>query len=414
MRKVAASRIRLAVALVAALPVAWFAMAGAVANVTQSGNPAMALRMNDRDPVALAQRGYALLDQRGVARANDADVVDYGKRSLHALALNGPALQLLGTAKAAQGEADAARRLFELSHRMSRRDLGTQLWMIEDAVEREDVAAALVHYDVALRVRRDSSQLLFPVLTAALEDPTLRAPFVPYVDASVPWVGAFFRHAIRATERPDALADIAMRAGGLPDTPEFKQENGLQSELIARMVTLGQYDAARRFYLSIDGADPAIFQSAELNPATTDPRYAPLTWQLTRMDAVQTNAMRSSENGPMTLSSTIASATRGVFARKLLMLPPGRYGFAARQRVANDTSDAELNWTVTCVDNDGQPGASLWSGSTVLAGEPRAIEGRFVVPAGCTRQFLTAGGYGGSGVYGTDVAIDSVALRPIR
>ena len=73
----------------------------------------------------------------------------------------------LGLSAQLGGEINGARRLFAYAQALSRRELQTQLWAIEDAVSRDDITGALRQYDIALRTSRKAPDLLFPVLASA-------------------------------------------------------------------------------------------------------------------------------------------------------------------------------------------------------------------------------------------------------
>src|SRR3546814_17422634 len=72
------------------------------------------------------------------------------------------------------GDRAGGERLLAYSQTLSRRDLRTQLMAIELAVARDDIPSALRHYDIALRTKKNAPDLLFPVLTSALTNPTIR------------------------------------------------------------------------------------------------------------------------------------------------------------------------------------------------------------------------------------------------
>ena len=61
-----------------------------------------------------------------------------------------------------QGEA-----LFHFASSLSRRDVPTQLWLIEDAVRKNDIPGALSHYDAALRSSLASQQISAATSSAA-------------------------------------------------------------------------------------------------------------------------------------------------------------------------------------------------------------------------------------------------------
>ncbi|MFV3464693.1 hypothetical protein ACNJFH_21305, partial [Mycobacterium tuberculosis] len=73
------------------------------------------------------------------------------------------AVSTLAFLAAEKGNAVQAARLLAYSERLSRRDLPTQLALIETKVQANDVVGALVHYDRALRTSKTSEAILVPV-----------------------------------------------------------------------------------------------------------------------------------------------------------------------------------------------------------------------------------------------------------
>lgn len=396
-----------AVAL-AALPTAYVAFAFSLANVTHSSNPGLALRMNAGDPVALATKARAIFRDDATAAAADPALADLAKESLERLALNGPALQLLGIASSASGDEARARALVGLSNTMSRRDLGTQLWMIEDAVRRNDIAEALNHYDIALRIDRDSRPLLFPILTTALNDPRLWPAFAIYIRQPAPWLGEFFRYAISNSERPDALASMVTRAGGLPRTEEFA---ALREQLLRQLVDKRQFALARRYYSTLPGASPEVPGMLALTKSSTDSRHVPISWQPYTIEGIQA-AIVADANGELEIRGRVDSVTRGPLARKIVQLSPGHYSIEAWQRISNDANGASASLTMACAN--ASDGRSLWKSGAPLSQQLKAIRGEFIVPADCPFQTAVIDAFGGTGVYGADIEVGPIRLEKLQ
>src|SRR3546814_9998889 len=69
---------------------------------------------------------------------------------------------------------------------------------IELAVARDDIPSALRHYDIALRTKKNAPDLLFPVLTSALTNPTIRTELVKTLGGRPKWSNDFISHAARS------------------------------------------------------------------------------------------------------------------------------------------------------------------------------------------------------------------------
>lgn len=118
----------------------------------------------------------------------------------------------------------------------SRRNLQTQLWAIEDAVGREDIAGALRHYDVALRTKAQSRAILYPVLASAIRDAQVRAELVRTLVSRPLWADDFLGYAAKNGENAQATAALltALHQRNVP-IPE-----PVNAALIGSMVARGQ------------------------------------------------------------------------------------------------------------------------------------------------------------------------------
>ena len=127
---------------------AWLSFIHAVANITWQQQPDLALSFVPDHPLALSRKADELFAEKQDA-ATLAKVEAMAKQSLRGGALNPVAIRLLGYVADMRGDEKKARELMLLSQKVSRRDFGTQLWLIEDAVARGDKKQALYHYDIA-------------------------------------------------------------------------------------------------------------------------------------------------------------------------------------------------------------------------------------------------------------------------
>src|SRR3546814_9359723 len=103
------------------------------------------------------------------------------------------------------GDRAGGERLLAYSQTLSRRDLRTQLMAIELAVARDDIPSALRHYDIALRTKKNAPDLLFPVLTSALTNPTIRTELVKTLGGRPTWSHDFISHAARRDRKSTSL-----------------------------------------------------------------------------------------------------------------------------------------------------------------------------------------------------------------
>lgn len=394
---------RSALSFAVALPLVWLAFANAVTNATHRRVPTTALRYSPSDPVAL----NALADSRIAAakgeNANDPEIVAMARQSLSRSALNPVALRLIGTAASVGGGFKAGRAAMGAANRLSRRELMSQLWLIEDAVQRDDVAEALSHYDQALRIEPGSQQLLFPVLTAALEDRQLWAAFTPYVQRPTPWLGDFARHAIRTTKKPVELAEFFRSAGGLPRDPIFAS---LEGDLLKRLLAEGAFQSAKRYFISLPGANPAILATASFNEMTIDNRFIPFSWEIHSPEGMSSGFLRTEDGRAVELRSVLGTAMSGVIARKLVYVEPGDYRLRVAQRSSLPSEGASVRWELRC----GRSANAIFSIDVALDEALTRRDARVRIPGGCDAAALRMIASAGIAMDGIEVIISSVEL----
>ena len=256
--------------------VAWLSFIHAVANVTWQQNPDMALRFVPDHPLALSRKADELFAEKQDP-ATLAKVEAMAKESLRGGALNPVAIRLLGYVADVRGDRKKARELMLLSQKVSRRDFATQLWLIEDAVARNDKKQALFHYDIAMRTTPSSHAILFPTLTGALADPDVRRGLAPYIRQAPEWAPAFLSAAILSDGNPANVADLLVKAGRLPDREVYRS---ISNQLLLQLASKDKLPAFRQYYLSLPGTRAATLTSAALNADTVNLRYPAGGWQL--------------------------------------------------------------------------------------------------------------------------------------
>ena len=142
----------------------------------------------------------------------------------------------LGLLAELRGDLVAARRDFGFAQRLSRRDLSSELWLIEDAVRRGDVAEALRHYDIALRTQAGATDILYPVLARASVDPAIMPLLADRLLARPPWTDSFVVFLANATDQPAMVAELFERL----------QRRGLTINPLAQSTLVGKLLAAKQ------------------------------------------------------------------------------------------------------------------------------------------------------------------------
>lgn len=387
--------------------VAWLSFIHAVANVTWQQNPDMALRFVPDHPLALSRKADELFAEKQDP-ATLAKVEAMAKESLRGGALNSVAIRLLGYVADVRGDQEKARELMLLSQKVSRRDFGTQLWLIEDAVARNDKKQALFHYDIAMRTTPSSHAILFPTLTGALADPDVRRGLAPYIRQAPEWAPAFLSAAILSDGNPANVADLLVKAGRLPDREVYRS---ISNQLLLQLASKDKLPAFRQYYLSLPGTRAATLTSAALNADTVNLRYPAGGWQLGGNPAIGGSFSAPGAGGAQTLTAFAGSGERGEMMRKLLFLKPGQYRFRASYSALETLPDAEIRWDLQCLKAGGPSG--LWfKTDQVVKGQAVTVQ-ELNIPADCPYQALILQLAGGSSQTGMEFTLRNVSLNQI-
>lgn len=385
--------------------VAYLSFIHAVANILWQPNPDMALRYVPDHPLALSRKADELFLE-SQSPATLAKVETMAKHSLRGGALNPVAIRLLGFVAEVRGDKAKARELMLLSQKVSRRDLGTQLWLIEDAVARGDKKQALYHYDIALRTTPSSFSLLLPTLVGALDDPQVRSGLVPYLRSNPDWLSAFLSEAINSGVNIANVADVIAKAGGLSDREDYRN---LSNVLLANLADKNQFPAYRQYYLSLKGSSAATLESVGLDKFNVGLPYRSAGWQMADNPGIGATFTPFDRSGKSTLMAFAGSGERGELMRKLLFLAPGSYKFSASYDAVNGNPDSDIRWEMQCLSADGNR-TNWFTEAPVRKGASSAAVD-FDVTADCRYQLLTLQLAGGSSQTGMEFTLRSVNIE---
>lgn len=284
-----------------------------------------------------------------------------------------PAIEVRALDLALSGRTDDARRLFQLSDRLSRRSLPTRLWLIQDSVDHGDVAGALKNFDIALRTTSDAQPILFPVLARAAADPTLTVALARMLDRTSDWRLMFINWTLTNGAHLEGVASVVAQ---MRDR-RFIIGNAIDQQLMQKLVDDHQYVPAIALNAKFGRPVHGIADRHFADPSA----HYPFGWGLVS-DGSLTAERTAGGAGPV-LSYRAEPAHSGQIAAQLLTLQPGRYALAAK--TAADASGEAPYWTVNCGDAGGTELVQL---DQPLRGGTQAVA-EFAVPPGCAAQWLT-------------------------
>lgn len=378
--------------------VGYGAVSFSLAQVVARSDPARAHQLAPYDGRITARLAAVLAG----AEAKPADRARSEQLGRLALAQDPTAIEAvaaLGLNSDLQGKTSKTRQLFGYAERLSRRDAATQLWAIEDAVARGDIVAALRHYDIALRVRPGLGEVLYPVLTAASVEPTIRQHLTRTLAANAPWSDSFVDFASGNGKNPEAVAslfrDLRRAHVNVPQSS--------WATVIAALLASPNPAEAWTYYASIR---PGAQRSRSRDPRFAANLQAPsaLDWMAVNDDGV------TSTIEPGAFDFAVPASVGGILLRQVQLLPPGTYRLQGQSEEIEQAADALPYWTLAC--RDGRDLGHIDVPNSVSGGG--RFTGVFRVPADCPVQTLTLLARPSQAVAGLSGRITRLELLPAR
>ena len=318
--------------------------------------------------------------------------------------VNAVAARTLGLLAARRGDAAQANRLMRYSEMLSRRDLLTQLWMIEANVQQNNIGEALRHYDRALRTSESARELLFPILIDAAASPGVTPQLGRLLAARPAWWQDFVTRLV--TDGRSSLAIEAIVLAMRLD-PANAEERSLLGAAVNRLAQLGDYPRALDLYRRAGGgAGNALVRNGDFE---AENRFAPLDWVLGDSSGAGGMMQPGLPGGGRGLLMVVeAGSAGGTIARQLLVLPPGSYRFSAL--AGRVSGDDRPKVTLACVRTN----ATLFDLRLPASGPAgQAISQDFTVGgAACPAQWLVISAPQPTGDEGP--WIDRIAVVPLR
>lgn len=317
--------IRGALAILIAAAAGWITLGVTAALVLGRSQPSIVLQWWPFDAGARAIAAARVLENPRPAQPALAEATDNAQAALKREPLNVNAARTLGLLAAIEGNEHQANRLMRYSETLSRRDMPTQLWLIENHVQRNDIGGALLHYDRALRTSNNAKDLLFPILMDALASPDVRLALARLLAQRPPWWHDFAERLVAEGRSPIAVETIVT---ALRLDPGDAGERGIVAGAVNRLIEVGSYERALRvYYRSTGGSENDLVRNGDFE---AENRYAPLDWVLG--DAAGFAGIMESRggggSGRALFFAVQDGSSGGTIARQLLVLRPGAYRFS--------------------------------------------------------------------------------------
>lgn len=381
----------------------WFTWSQALGQTLAKVDPLAALSLGAGSAETRGAAARALLDRTGDAAVRDR-VERLAREALRKDPTVLSAWSALALLRAGSGDLDGANAVFSGLGRYAQRDLPTQLWLIDQRVRQGDIEGALQHYDIALRTKKSSDDILLPVLVGATREPAVNARLAPILAERPNWERAFLvRLAMSAP-------DDARLASLLEDT--YRADTaGMDDALINIARRMAAQDAPRpawRVFRLVDSraaATPVRNASFERNN-----RWPPFDWELADEGPVTALIANRPTGKGRVLDVRVASDSRGEAARQLLALPAGRYRLIGEAGTFDNVRPARIVSRLVCT---GPGGRVLTEGAVPADGA--SMIGTFVVPrGGCPSQLLLLKASGPRGAGDSGAWVDRIDIEVAR
>lgn len=353
------------VSLLLALFLCFAVLADAMANIMSRSAPSNALSWRPSHVRALEFQATLDADQA------PADSAMFARRALaRDLSWAGP-VRILGLSSIRQNDQKTAAALFGTAEKLSRRDLLTQLYFIEAAVGRNNVASALKHFDIVMRTSLPGREMLNPVLCEAMRDDGLIMPIAQLLQTTPEWTGAFIGYCVDQSNARPALARALTVA---PMARRVTSPVAL-AKTVQLVAEAGDIGTAHRLY-------QALLKDAgrRENGLVADPDFQvakplpPFDWNYVVNGELRANI----DDAGLEVH---ANGTSGVVASQLLLGRPGQYTLSVQLR---SISGGSVTISMACAKG----AQSLAAVKLQLAKSLQKLSVNVAIPAGCATQWL--------------------------
>ena len=344
----------------------WLSVAVSLAGVLRDRRPDFALRLWPGDGFAKAFKSERLLQQRIQAPTHEEEL----RLAREALAAEPTSARAARVIALLAPNAPASRRSFAYARKLSRRDLIINMWFIEEAVQRNDVAGALAQYDVTLRTSSQAPRLLFPILSSALAQRDLAEPIARLLATGGEWVPDFFDHVMAENARTGDLGRVVLYRPAVLG----RLAPAAQARLVAQLADARQFETGSRIYRLVSRR--AAAGAGDRGPVVGG-ALPPFDWAV-----IDSGNFGASVGSAGALEVYSEAGFRGTVARRLIRLAPGAYRLTGAGTVTEGVAAGQASWSVTCAESDTNPAATIDISGPAAGRKNRQVD--FRLSPGCT------------------------------
>lgn len=391
---------RIIAIIVATIALAYAAWASAAVQLYSKFAPEYGLRLDPSSARAL----IGTIEKAGEGKDKSVFLKVARPRAVRAIRsepLSVRAVRQLGTYYAMTGDKQRGRNLIKLSATLSRRDAAGQLWLADDHLRRGEAEDALRSIDVVIRTQPETNEAAFRVLGSTLADPEFRQTFVAYAKSKPLWLRPFVEYNIGALQQPEILSRMLVQLR--PLSRDVLSEDSA-ARLLSALADRSPISDVRAFYLKQPGASEKALQSLDFARTADSFRYPPVGWQMMNSDDVQ--GFGDIDGNSISIEAIVMPGRHGIAARKLLLLPAGRYRWTGSADLTG------LNGGTASLGLLCNAGPGKWVRSTASDLQAGRNSVDFTVPTGCPAQLLTIEATGADSQTEGNLTISKMRLAP--
>jgi hypothetical protein len=263
--------------------------------------------------------------------------------ALRGQAISAASIRTLGMLAAKDLQKDYATKLFETAEKISRRELLTQIMLIEAALASTEASKAIKHYDTMLRTSAVSRELLLPKLIAATGSPELLPLIAKVLNDGPEWRYEFYGQLM---EKSPAIENVATLYQSLYGT-KGSFHKAATADLINRLIEKKHFAIAQSIYEKVKLKSGKNILNFDRNAD-----YQPFDWKFTNTAYIYTSLEKYEDDNKYSehLYFQINDGGPKIIARKLVRLRPSYYTISAQTKEVSGAKFPDIYWTVTCVN----------------------------------------------------------------
>lgn len=281
------------------------------------------------------------------------DVKQLSMASLDDEPLSANSIRNLALFEAASGNVDQARKLFGISIAISRRDLPTHYWFIQEYGKLNDLEKLMAQVEIAMRTKQASWAQLVPALLSGLENQELVAPTARLLSTNPPWEYRFWSDIQKYPQSAENLAKLLISL----EKSGHDVEKWLPDAVVRLLAKQQNFAAAFDVYRTFNDGQQQPTSEPIISNAyfARVPNSSIFDWSVVQSQNVE--AVISPQD--KALSVSIFAPFASDIASQVIRLPPGRYRFRVNLKQFSSEYSGALRVKLYCAEETSLGSAEL-------------------------------------------------------